>query len=96
MIDADIFNKAGGKGNSYCSVHRLQLDNTMAEEKALGLHGTKRIENIQMGLARAVDIRNSTGKSKYLFIYVRQKKNKQETKTVMKGDFDSLARLEIF
>ena len=62
------------------------------EEKALGLQGTKRIENIQMGLARAVDIRNSTGKS----IYLCKTKNKLETKTVMKGDFDSPARLEIF
>ena len=45
------------------------------EEKALGLQGTKRIENIQMGLARAVDIRNSTGKS---IIYVRQKTNRKQ------------------
>ena len=42
------------------------------EEKALGLQGTKRIENIQIGLARAVDIQNSTGKS-ITCIYVRQK-----------------------
>ena len=62
------------------------------EEKALWLQGTKRIENIQMGLARAVDIRNSTGNS----IYLCKTKNKQETKTVMKGDFDSPAKLEIF
>ena len=42
------------------------------EEKALGLQGTKRIENIQMGLARAVDIRNSTGKS------IRQKTDRKQ------------------
>ena len=47
------------------------------EEMALGLQGTKRIE---MGLARAEDIRHSTRKSE----------------TVMKGDFDSLSKLEIF
>ena len=38
----------GGKGNSYCSVHRLQLgqynDSTMTkEEMALGLQGARRI-----------------------------------------------------
>ena len=32
------------------------------EEMALGLQDTKCIENIQMGLARAEDIRNSTRK----------------------------------
>ena len=48
----------------------------MAEEKALGLQGTKRIEIIQMGLARAVDIQNSTGNP----IYLCKTKNKQETK----------------
>ena len=63
------------------------------EEKALGLQGTKRIENMQMGLARAEDIRNSTGKSMYL---CKTTTNKQETKTVMRGDFDSPAKLEIF
>ena len=43
------------------------------EEKALGLQGTKHIENTQMGLARAVDIRNST-------VYLCKTKKKQETK----------------
>ena len=51
------------------------------EEKALGLQGTKRIENIQMGLARAVDI-ETVQESQY--IYVRQKKEKTgNKKTVM-------------
>ena len=56
----------------------------MAEEEiALGLQGTKRIENIQMGLTRAEEY-------KKVNIYVRN------NKTVMKGDFDSPAKLEIF
>ena len=54
------------------------------EEQALGLQGTKRIENIQMGLARAEDVRNSTRKSIYL-CKTEKNKNKKK-KTVMKGD----------
>ena len=37
------------------------------EEKALGLQGTKRIENIQMGLARAVDI-ETVQESQYIYM----------------------------
>ena len=63
------------------------------EEKALGLQGTKRIENIQMGLARAEDVRNSTRKSIYL---CKTEKTKTKKKPVMKGDFDSPVKLEVF
>ena len=81
----------GGKATVIVLCIDYNQDNTMEELRRIGLQGTKRIENIQMGLARAVDIRNSTGKS-----IICKTKNKQETKTVMKGDFDSPAKLEIF
>ena len=46
----------------------------MAQEKmALGLQGTKRIENIQLGLARAGDIQNSTRKSICMTIYIKSR-----------------------
>ena len=43
-----------------------------------------------MGLARAVDIRNST-----VYLCKTRKKKNRKQKTVMKGDFDSPAKLEI-
>ena len=48
------------------------------EEMALGLQGTKRIEKIQMGLARAEDVRNSTGKSIYLCKIKNNNNNKKK------------------
>ena len=47
----------GGKATVIVLCVGYNWDSTMAEEEmALGLQGTKCIENIQMGLARADDI----------------------------------------
>ena len=86
-----MYIRQGGKGNSYCSVYRLQLGQYNGRRRK-GPRATRyqTYRKYTNGLGKG-----SRYTKQYRKVYVRQKTNRKQ-KTVLKEDFDSPAKLEIF